>query len=224
MTKTELAVKTYPVLLSQLKTVFIQGMLRIEEEKVKTYWRTRELISNYILENKERSDYGENLFDKLAEDLDIERTVLLRTVQFYRAFPILAERRELSWNHYKSLITVQDKSKREAFEKMALKKEWTAEELSEAIRLDRLKIEEPEIRQVQSSVKLSVTRSRIYTYQVLEPAFIHPIEERLVIDLGFKVLIHAEIKGVRLKAEEIIESVKAGENYSFRKGIWCQNS
>jgi hypothetical protein len=38
-TKT-LSVKSYSTLLSQLKTVFIQGMQRIEEEKVRTYWRT----------------------------------------------------------------------------------------------------------------------------------------------------------------------------------------
>ena len=217
MLKQELAVKTYPALLSQLKTVFIQGLQKIEEEKVKTYWRTGEIISNYMLENKERADYGDNLFDKLAEDLEIERTILLRTVQFYRAFPIVATWRQLTWSHYRLLITVEDEAKRKLFAEKAAKKEWTSFELEEAIRLDRLKVEEePQEKPAQSSVKLSVLRSRIYTYQILEPTYIHPIEEKLVIDLGFKVLIHAEIKGLRLKKEEIIESVKEGGVYSYK--------
>lgn len=216
MPKTELAVKSYPALLSQLQKVFIEGMQRIEEEKVKTYWRTGEIISNYVLENKERADYGDNLFDKLSEDLNVDLSTLQRAVQFYRAFPIPATWRELSWSHYRLLITVEDEAKRKLFTEKAAKKEWTSNELEEAIRLDRLKVEEPEEKPSQSTVKLSVTRSRLFTYQVLEPNYIHPVEEHLVIDLGFKFLIHTEIRGIRLKVGEIIESVKEGGVYSFK--------
>ncbi len=211
MPKKEIAVRTYPILLSQLKKVFIEGMQRIEEEKVRTYWRTGEIISNYILENKERADYGENLFDKLEKDLGIERSTLERTVKFYRTYPIVGTCPQLSWVHYRKLITVKDKAKRKLFEERAVEKEWSFQELSEAIRLDRLKIEEPCTRTVQGKPKavLSVTRSRLYTYQVLEPSYIHPIEEYLTVDLGFNTLIHAEIKGLKLKAGELVESVPA---------------
>lgn len=207
---------TYQKLLSKLKSILIEGLKKIEEEKVRTYWRTGQLISNYILQNKERADYGENLFDKLAEDLGIDVSTLQRTVQFYRAFPISAALRKLSWMHYVQLITVKNEQKRKLFAERAAKKEWSYRELSEAVRLDRLKIEEPKEKSVQSTDKLSVTRPRLFTYQVLEPAFIHPIEERLVIDLGFKVIIHAEIKGIRLKQDELIESQKSGDAYSFK--------
>lgn len=216
MIKTGLTIKTYPALLSQLKKVFIEGLQKIEEEKVKTYWRTGELISNYILENKERADYGENLFEKLADDLGIERTILQRSVKFYRTFPISASWHKLTWSHCRVLITVEDDERRKFFQKRAVEKGWTAEELFEAVRLDRLKVEGPEDKPAQTAEKLPVTRSRIYTYQVLEPAYIHPIEERLVIDLGFKVIIQTEIKGIRLKEGEIIESIKEGGGYSFK--------
>ncbi len=216
MPKTELTVKTYPLLLTQLKKVFIEGLQRIEAEKVKTYWRTGELIAKDILKNKDRADYAQHLFERLTEDLGVDVSTLLRAVKFYRAFPIPATWQELSWSHYRLLITVEGQARRKFFQKRAAEKEWSVEELSEAIRLDKLKIEEPQERSAQSPVKLSVTRSRLYTYQILEPNYIHPIEEHLVIDLGFKTLIHAQIKGLRLKAGEIIESEKRGGGYSFK--------
>ncbi|MFC1646032.1 DUF1016 N-terminal domain-containing protein [Candidatus Omnitrophota bacterium] len=216
MTKT-LTIKSYPTLVSQLRKVFIEGLQKIEAEKVRTYWRTGQLISNFLLANKQRADYGDGLYNRLEDDLDIERTVLLRTVQFYRAFPIVAARRQLTWSHYRQLITVEDKSKRDLFTQRAVQKEWSYRELEEAIRLDKLKIVEPRQKPAQrSAVKLPVTRARLFTYKIVEPDYIHPIDERLVVDLGFNFLTHAKISGIRLKAGEIIESVKRGSGYSFQ--------
>jgi endonuclease YncB( thermonuclease family) len=216
MPKQELTIKTYPVLLSQLKTIFIQGMQKIEEEKVKTYWRTGQIISDYILENKERADYGENLFEKLSPDLGVSERTLNRAVQFYRSFPISSMSTKLNWSHYSALLSVKDKEKRDLLVEKTIKKEWTSQQLEDAVRLENLKIEEPEVKPAQSSVKLSVTRSRLFTYKVLEPSYIQPVQEQMVIDLGFKFLIHTEIKGIRLKQDEIIESIKEGGGYSFK--------
>ena len=216
MTK-QLAIKTYPALLTQLKTVFIQGMQRIEEEKVKTYWRTGEIISNYILENNERADYGANLFDKLAEDLKIERSTLERSVKFYRTYPIVGARPQLSWTHFRKLITVEDKDKRRLFEKQAKEKGWSALELQEAIRLDRIKIEEPEEKPAQSSVKLSVTRSRLFTYRILEPQYLQSTEENVVVDVGFYINTQVPLKGIaKPKDGQIVESTKTTSGYSFK--------
>lgn len=216
MPKTQLTLKSYPTLLARLKEVFIDGLRRIEAEKVRAYWMTGELISNHILENKERTGYGDDLFEKLSGDLGVDERTLQRTVRFYRAFPIPAARPELTWSHYRALITVEDKLKRKLFAQRAADKEWDSRRLEEAVRLDRIKIAPPEDKPAPASTKLSVVRSRLFTYQVLEPRFIHPLKERLVIDLGFAFLIQTEVKGIRLKATEIIESVKNGENYSFK--------
>ncbi len=177
-------------------------------------WRLGKSTHEHLLKNKDKAGYGKSFYENFAKDIGRDISTVQRAEQFYLAYPIPAERRELTWNHYKSLITIEDKSKREAFEEKAMKKGWTAEELSEAIRLDRLKIEESQEKPAQGQSpqgtvpKLSVTRSRMFTYQVLEPSYIQPVEEQLVIDLGFKFLIHAEIKGIRVKEGEIIESIK----------------
>lgn len=207
---------SYLKLLTQLKKVFIEGLERIEDEKVRVYWSTGRLISDYILEYKERADYGGNLFSKLAKDLHIHARTLSRAVKFYRAFPILTARSKLSWAHFRELAYVEDKRKRQLFVERAIKKEWDSRKLEEAIRLDRATVKEPEEKPRQPAKRLTVTRARMYTYQVLEPGYIHPIDEHLTIDLGFCVLTHQEIKGLKLKAGEFIESIKSGQGYSFK--------
>jgi endonuclease YncB( thermonuclease family) len=217
MPKQSLAVKSYSTLLSQLKKVFIEGLQRIEEEKVRTYWRTGELISNYLLENKERADYGENLLSRLSGDLTIDRSTLQRSVQFYRTYPIFGARHKLTWMHYRKLITIEDKTKRELFEERAVKKEWSSQELFEAIRLDRLELEEPEEKPAASDYKLPVTRSRIFAYRILEPSYINATEETVVVDVGFYINAQVALKGIaRPKDGQIVESLKSGSSYTFK--------
>jgi len=45
----------------------------------------------------------------------------------------------LGWTHYRLLLSVTDKNKRISFQSQALKHNWNAEELQEAIKLERLK-------------------------------------------------------------------------------------
>ncbi len=217
MPKTELAVKSYPALVKQIQSELTELDFFVKRRTAEGYWRVGSFIHEHILEHKGRADYGRFLLERLAEDVDRDVSTLRRALKFYRLYPIRAARPELSWEHYRRLITVEDEDKRKFFEQQAAKKEWDTRQLKEAIRLDKLKIEEPQGKPAQASAyKLPVTRSRLFTYQILEPNYIHPVEEHLVIDLGFKFLIHAEIKGIRLKAGEIIESVKEGGVYSFK--------
>lgn len=188
----------------------------VKRRTAEAWWKVGKDIHQHLLENKQRADYGRFLIDRLAEDIGRDRSTLLRALQFYHAYPIVGVRRQLTWNHFRYLITVKDKAKREAFEEKVLKHGWTSGKLEEAIRLDRLKIEEPKEKPKGTVVKLPVTRSRLFTYQVLEPGYVHPIEEYFVIDLGFTVIIQAELKGIKPKAAEIIESIKSGEKYSFK--------
>lgn len=189
----------------------------IRRRTAECYWRIGKYIHEHLHENKERAGYGKKVYDQLIKDVDRDKSTLQRAVQFYRTYPIVAVPRQLTWDHYRNLITVHDKTKREKFEKIALEREWTAEQLGEAIRLDRLKIDGPDGKLKHTAYKLSVTRSKLYTYQIIEPSYIHPIPEHLVVDLGFKFLIHSEMRDLSLKAGEIIESEKNGNKYSFQK-------
>ncbi|MDD5355204.1 MAG: DUF1016 N-terminal domain-containing protein [Candidatus Omnitrophica bacterium] len=217
MSRRGLITKSYPLLLSQLKKVFIESLQRIEEEKVKAYWRTGQLVSDYLLENKTRAEYGESLFIKLSRDLDIDRSTLLRSVQFYRAFPIVATWRQLTWSHYRHLIAIKDEDKRELFIERAVKKEWDCRQLADAIRLDKLKIEKPKQKPAQSAYKLTVTRSCLFTYRILEPSYINSTDENVVVDVGFYINTEVALKGIaRPKQGQIVESNKTALSYTFK--------
>lgn len=81
--------KSYSILRSKVQDTFTKALRRIEAERVRTYWKTGQLIASHILQSKGRTGYGEGVVERLAEDLNIEKTVLNRTIQFYRQFPKL---------------------------------------------------------------------------------------------------------------------------------------
>ena len=106
---------TYPALLRQVKATLIEGQERIEQEKVRTYWQTGNLIHTDILKNKSRADYGTQVLEQLADDLDVHVSLLRRCLQFRQQYPrqpIHASRREFRWSHYRELITVSDPKER----------------------------------------------------------------------------------------------------------------
>lgn len=207
----------YTALVKRIQSELSELDFFVRRRTAEGWWKVGGYIDGHLLENKDRADYGSLVLERLADDVGRDVSTLRRALQFYHLYPIRAVPHELSWDHFRSLITVHDKAKRIAFEKKALEKEWTSEELGEAIRLDRLKAAETEGPAKHNSGRpLVATRSRLFTYQILEPGYIHPIEEKLIIDLGFNMLVHTEIKGVKAKAEELVESTKIGDSYKFK--------
>jgi endonuclease YncB( thermonuclease family) len=181
------------------------------------------LISEDILKNKSRADYGTDLLEKLSGDLGVSERTLNRALQFYRKFPISSASTKLSWSHYSALLSIKDKEKRDSLIEKSIKKEWTTQQLEDAVHLEnlkytQLKIEELQEKPTQSSAKLPTTRLRLYTYKILEPSYIHPEAEFSVVDLGFNINIKAELRGIsKPKQDDIIESIKTNDNYSFKR-------
>jgi hypothetical protein len=62
------------------------------------------LLSDYILGNKKRADYGTQTITLLAEEVGMSQTLLYQTVVFYRLEPILHARVKLGWSHYRILL------------------------------------------------------------------------------------------------------------------------
>ena len=82
-------------------------------------------ISEEIIGNQQRSEYGSEVIRKLSKELTekygkgYDRSNLYNCLRFYRLFPKivdLAGRQsniQLSWTHYRALIHVNDDSARE---------------------------------------------------------------------------------------------------------------
>ena len=143
--------KDYPVLRRKVEETLLTGQQKIEEAKVQTYWMTGELIQTHILENASRADnYGNQVIEKLAEDLRVHPSVLWRCTKFVQSFKkILATRQEslpktLSWSHYRELVKVEDEDERVLLMRRAEKSGWSSRELSQKIQQERKDIKIPQ--------------------------------------------------------------------------------
>lgn len=126
--------QTYAALRAAVEVAMVKGQQAVELARVRTYHETGRLIHEHVLLFKERADYGTQTIPRLAGDLKLDRSVLLRCVQFYRAFPIVATWRQLTWAHYRTLIPVADVRQRRALATEANRNVWSVVQLEQRIR------------------------------------------------------------------------------------------
>jgi len=210
--------KTYNILRSKVRDTFLTGLKRIEAERVRTYWKTGQLIHSHILQFKDRADHGKRVVARLAEDLDIEKTVLNRTIQFYRQFPQLggeanvARGQHLSWSQYRTLLPVADRKLRLDLARRAETGRWTQLQLMEEVRKTNGKLTpQPVFKKTKKLIRPS-----------LGPRFHHRIVEEVskrFVDLGFGTHIPVEhFKLGNIRAGEIVRSHRESDGtYRLKK-------
>jgi len=216
--------KTYSVLRSKVQDTFTKALKRIESERVRTYWKTGRLIANHILASKGRAGYGERIVVRLAEDLNVERSVLARTVQFYRQFPQLEEKaivargRQLGWGHYRALLPVIDNKKRLELARQAGREGWTQPQLLEEVRKTSSKSKTTPVS--KGSVKLTpVPLGLFFHYRIVEEASLTSRAPARFVDLGFDVRIGVErFELGSVKEGEIVRSTQDSDGtYHLKK-------
>lgn len=107
---------------------------------VQSYWQIGKLISDEELGGRQRADYGKYLMKELSARLTrdfgkgFDERELRRICQFYRCFPIRdALRPELSWTHYRRLISVEDAMARVWYMNEAASCVWSTRQLDRQI-------------------------------------------------------------------------------------------
>lgn len=125
----------YAQLLKDVRKTLLHGQQKIEEQKVLTYWQTGRHIHRYVLDHKERAEYGKEIVLKLSRDLEVGDELLYRCLRFAERFPsISSARRKLSWTHYRELLAVPDQKERIKLAEEAARREWTTDQLIARIR------------------------------------------------------------------------------------------
>ena len=104
------------------------------------YWHIGCRIFEEEQEGKDRADYGKYLIKTISEQLQPEfgsgfsYRQLNWYRQFYRTFPIVsALRTQLSWTHYKTLLSIDNHDKREFYIVEAVKNNWNSRQLERQI-------------------------------------------------------------------------------------------
>ncbi len=130
--------------IQDIKTIIGQARINavrsVEFHRVEMYWKMGERIFTEEQHGKKRADYGSYLIRDLAQQLEPEYgsgfsyRQLNWCRQFYRTFPIMNSlRSQLNWTQYRTLLQIDDSSKREYYELEAVKNAWTARELERQI-------------------------------------------------------------------------------------------
>ena len=135
---------TFAELRRAVEITTVKGQQAVELARVHTYHETGRLISEYLLFNGERAEYGANTIQLLSDDLKIDRSVLGRCVKFYRAFPIWATWPKLTWAHFRELIPISAAKVRRTLATEANRNEWPVARLARRIR-ELAPAEEPEV-------------------------------------------------------------------------------
>lgn len=147
MTKNKLTKRTgsptnlqgYDDLLRDIRSILKKGLYTayqaVDNIKVQAYWQIGERIVREELAHKERADYGKQIIERLAKDLEFSRRLMFEIVQFYRTYPIVhAVRAQLSWTHYRFLSTIQNPEERNFYEIQTIRNSWSYRELEKRIK------------------------------------------------------------------------------------------
>lgn len=118
-----------------------EGAIRsVDHHRTVMYWHIGERIFNEEQQGKDRADYGNYLIKYLSEQLQPEYgsgfsvRQLERYRQFYRMFPIASTlRTQLSWSHYKLLLSIDNEDKREYYIAETAKNNWSIRQMERQI-------------------------------------------------------------------------------------------
>ena len=125
---------TYAALRRNVEATLLTGRLHIDHAWVRTYWETGRLINEHVLLNKDRANFGAQVFSRLSEDLKVSKRQLYECAQFARCFPIVRDHAQLTWNHYRILCQVPDPAKRKALLAETIKHGLKSPQLEQRVR------------------------------------------------------------------------------------------
>jgi len=221
MSKKAITTTSYKTLVKTLKQEIQDTGKRIkqtiETEKVGVYWRMGKHIQTHLLENKDKADYGEKLIVRLAVDINISESLLHRIVLFYNTFPILAARPVLTWTHYKALLPVKDKEKRERYIDKIKEDSLSVKELRDLI-TDEEQKQATVTDSAQEKKKLSFLRGVPFVYRIKRIDYLKPNKSKLVVDCGFNIFTGVDIININEFApDQTVRVKKVSKRYILQK-------
>ena len=127
----------FKTLVSKISREISELEVFVKRRTTETYWKIGKFIHEHLLENKQRADYGHFILERLGRDVDKDATSLARALQFYRTYPTLATWQELTWSHYRTLLSIKDTDERKKLEKQIISKGWDNRQLAGYLRKKR---------------------------------------------------------------------------------------
>lgn len=189
------------------------------------YWKTGERIIKAEQEGEEKAPYGKQLIKRLSKDLTarfgsgFSEGNLENMRRFYLENRISQPAGKLSLSHQIEALSIKDPKRRKILLEKAIRKNLTRDQFRQLLHNEKISTE-PELTNIEAPkepAQLSVTRSRLYTYKILEPIYLHSQEESVVVDVGFYINTEVPLAGIaRPKDSQIVESTQSDSGYTFK--------
>lgn len=206
----------YARLLKAVRAEIAAGKKLIARTMAVTNWKAGKYISDFILEGKDRAEYGERVYQKLAKDLEVDKRTLELSVKFSREFTIAYARTQLSWTHYRTLLGLPDSPARRELVQKSLDGKLNTRQLQKEV--TKYKTDHKAPASNEPIPQLTVERGKLYTYrsvQVKTPSTSKGKAKEVRVDCGFNVWRTIELATPqKIKADTMYTSVKSADgNY-----------
>jgi len=200
---TVLTKSKYQKLLTDLRKLIQEGKKRaqgaVSRELIATYWHVGKRITQESL--TENAGYGESVTEDIAQDLGMDMDTLRKSILFFKRYENKSPRAlDLSWSHYRALLSIQSDEERAWYEAEAIKHGWIRDELVSAIKRDVWL--EGKAKGRKMSRKLKRPTDSLYTYKAIVERVVDGDTLLLRIDLGFQVWKEQRVRLAEIDAPE----------------------
>ena len=141
---TDLNLTPYEDIYSEIKETLLlsrnQAYSAVNFAMVQAYWQIGRIIVEYEQNGNARADYGKSVLQELSSRLtkDFGKGFSVRTLQqmkkFYVMFPNTnALRSQLTWTHYRLLLSVENEQARQWYMDEAIASAWSSRQLERQI-------------------------------------------------------------------------------------------
>jgi len=185
----------YAKLVADVRKLLDEGRSRaqaaVSRILLETYHDIGGRISKEDLE--QTSGYGESVMESMAKELNIDRSTLVRCVQFFDAYPKGIPGTILTWSHVRELLALPGPKERDFYQREAEKNQWTRDELVKAIQADHIALTDP-AGSKKAARKLARPEGGPYIYRVTILKVLDGDTFDVNIDLGFKAHIEETVR------------------------------
>jgi len=197
MSKVKITKKDYNLLKKDLEHIISSGQRSLEnavkEIAVRTHWEAGKRLDSSV--GKKTDAAASSIIADLEHDLNLHKSVLYRSLQFFRTYPgglpRTQEFNSLSWSSHIALLPLSDENERLFYMSRAAEEKWSSRNLRDAISADEYGIKKKE---KNAKAQLKRPEPGLYTYECELERVVDGDTIIVRIDLGFDVIKRERIR------------------------------